>query len=62
MERPQPDLGLRLRVVSARLPEAADAADAELDEQQLLQRLHHSLDRLLNDPKRAIHHLEARAA
>ena len=60
-----PDLELRLRVVSARVPEvvaAAEAAGGEVDEQQLLQRLHHSLDRLLNDPKRAIHHLEVRTA
>ena len=60
-----PDLELRLRVVSARVPEvvaAAEAAGGEVDEQQLLQRLHLSLDRLMNDPKRAIHHLEVRAA
>lgn len=57
-----PDLELRLRVVSARVPEVAEAAGGELDEQQLLQRLHHCLDRLLGDPRRAIHHLEVRTA
>lgn len=59
-----PDLGLNLRVVSARVPdgdiEAADGGD--VDEQLLLQRLHRALDRLKADPRRAIHHLEQRTA
>ena len=57
-----PDMELRLRVVSARVPDVAEASGGEVDEQQLLQRLHQALDRLRNDPKRAIHHLEVRAA
>lgn len=61
-----PDLELRLRVVSARVPDPAtadgDDAEAEVDEQQVLHRLHRALDRLMADPKRAIHHLEPRVA
>jgi diguanylate cyclase (GGDEF)-like protein len=56
-----PDMELRLRVVSARVPElAAEAPERrEVDEQQVLQRLHQALDRLVNDPRRAIQHLGA---
>jgi diguanylate cyclase (GGDEF)-like protein len=59
-----PDLELRLRVVSAGVPDVAAEASgsSEVEEQKLLQRLHRALDRLMRDPKRAIHHLQARVA
>jgi len=58
-----PDLSLRLRVVSASAPNGAIelAPEGDIDEQRLLQRMNWALDRLLEDPKRVVHHLDARA-
>ena len=58
-----PDLTLRLRLVSAWVPNGAAelAREGGIDEQRLLQRMTRALDRLLEDPKKVVHHLEARA-
>lgn len=58
-----PDLPLRLRVVSALVPDGVIERSPEGpdDEQLLLQRLSWALDRLLEDPKKAVMHLEPRA-
>lgn len=59
-----PDLSLRFRVVTASAPDGAIEVTPEgnLDEQRLVQRMNRALDRLLEDPKRVVHHLEARTA
>ncbi|HSV45954.1 MAG TPA: 7TM diverse intracellular signaling domain-containing protein [Ramlibacter sp.] len=59
-----PDLSLRLRVVSAWVPDGVmeAASDGGIDEQRLLQRMNRALDRLLEDPKKVVSHLEPRAA
>lgn len=58
-----PDLSLRFRVVSASAPDGAIEITSEgsVDEQRLMQRMNWALDRLVEDPKRVVHHLEARA-
>jgi diguanylate cyclase (GGDEF)-like protein len=59
-----PDLPLRFRAVSAWAPDGAIEVTPEgaVDEQRLLQRLNWALDRLAEDPKKVVHHLEPRAA
>ncbi|WP_158289991.1 7TM diverse intracellular signaling domain-containing protein [Ramlibacter sp. WS9] len=54
------DLSLRFRVVSAGAPDGAIelAPEGDVDEQRLMQRLNWALDRLLEDPKKVVHHLE----
>jgi GGDEF domain-containing protein len=54
------DLPLRLRMVSAWVPDGAIELTPEgsLDEQLLMQRLNWALDRLLEDPKKVVHHLD----
>jgi diguanylate cyclase (GGDEF)-like protein len=58
-----PDLNLRLRVVSASAPNGAIelTPEGDIDEQRLIQRMNWALDRLLEDPRRVVHHLDARA-
>jgi two-component system, sensor histidine kinase LadS len=58
-----PDLVLRLRVVSASAPDGAIELTSlgDIDEQRLMQRMNWALDRLLEDPKKTVHHLEARS-
>jgi diguanylate cyclase (GGDEF)-like protein len=57
-----PDLSLRFRVVTASAPDGAIelSADAAQDEQRLMHRLHRTLDRLVGDARRVVHHLESR--
>jgi diguanylate cyclase (GGDEF)-like protein len=57
-----PDLSLRFRVVTASAPDGAIeiAPDGSVDEQRLMQRLNWALDQLVQDPKKVVHHLEAR--
>jgi diguanylate cyclase (GGDEF)-like protein len=57
-----PDLSLRFRVVSASAPDGAIEITPEgsVDEQRLMQRMNWALDRLVEDPKRVVHHLDAR--
>ncbi|HVZ42166.1 MAG TPA: 7TM diverse intracellular signaling domain-containing protein [Ramlibacter sp.] len=57
-----PDLALRFRAVSAWVPDAsAEAAPSSgVGEQVLMQMLNFALDRLLEEPKRVVHHLEPR--
>jgi diguanylate cyclase (GGDEF)-like protein len=59
-----PDLPLRFRAVSASAPDGAIEMTPEgsVDEQRLLQRLNWALDRLAEDPKKVVHHLEPRTA
>jgi len=59
-----PDLTLRLRVVSAWTPDGAIELTPEggIDEQLLMQRLNWALDRLVEDSKRVVHHLDSRMA
>ena len=54
------DLSLRFRVVSAGAPDGAIelTPEGDVDEQRLMQRLNWALDRLLEDPKKVVHHLE----
>ena len=56
------DMNLRMRVVSAAAPDGAIERTVEgvIDEQRLMQRLNWALDRLVEDPKKVVHHLEAR--
>lgn len=58
-----PDLNLRFRVVTAYVPDGAIELTPEgsLDEQRLLQRMSWTLDRLLEEPKKVVHHLDPRA-
>lgn len=58
------DLNLRFRVVTAAAPEGAILLtdDVNADEQRLMQRLHRLLDRLVDDPKRVVLHLEPAGA
>jgi two-component system, sensor histidine kinase LadS len=58
------DLSLRFRVVSAAAPDGAIelTPEGDVDEQRLMQRLNWTLDRLLEDPKKVVHHLDTRAA
>ena len=57
-----PDLSLRFRVVSTCAPEGALelTAEGDVNEQRLMQRLHRALDRLVEDPKKVVHHLETK--
>ncbi|MEO5671523.1 MAG: 7TM diverse intracellular signaling domain-containing protein [Ramlibacter sp.] len=57
-----PDLTLRLRVVTASAPDGAIELTPEggIDEQRLMQRMNWALDRLVEDPKKVVHHLDAR--
>lgn len=48
------DMPLRFRLVSAALP---DQADESLDDTRLMERLHHALDRLGDDPRKVVLHL-----
>jgi GGDEF domain-containing protein len=59
-----PDLSLRFRVITASAPDGAIELTSEgsVDEQRLVQRMNWALDRLIEDPKRVVHHLEARSA
>lgn len=59
-----PDLVLRFRVVTASAPNGAIelAEDGTIDEQKLMQRMNWALDRLLEEPRKVVHHLEPRAA
>lgn len=52
------DLALRFRLVSAALP---DEADGPVDDVRLVERLHHALDRLVEDQRRVVLHLPQRA-
>jgi diguanylate cyclase (GGDEF)-like protein len=54
-------LSLRLRVVSVWVPTSAAELTPEVstDDEVILQRLHATLDRLVEDPKRVVHHLES---
>lgn len=52
------DLSLRFRLVSAALPEEADGS---IDDARLMERLHHALDRLAEDPRKVVLHLPQRA-
>lgn len=56
------ELCLRFRVVSAWVPDAAVEFTPEggVDEQLLLQRLDAALDQLLEEPRKVVHHLDAR--
>lgn len=58
------DLPLRLRVVSAWVPDGAieRTPEGSVDEQLLMQRLNYALDRLLEEPKKVVHHLDSRVA
>jgi hypothetical protein len=53
---------LRFRVVSASAPDGAIERTEEggVDEQRLMQRMNWALDRLMEDPKKVVHHLEPR--
>jgi diguanylate cyclase (GGDEF)-like protein len=64
VHRLPPDLTLRFRVVSASAPNGAIELTPEgsVDEQRLMQRMNWALDRLVEDPKRVVHHLEPRTA
>lgn len=57
-------LSLRFRVVTASAPDGAIEVTPEgsFDEQRLMQRLNWALDRLVEDPKKVVHHLEPRGA
>jgi diguanylate cyclase (GGDEF)-like protein len=57
-----PDMSLRFRIVSAWVPDGAIevSPDGNIDEQRLLQRMNYALDQLLQEPKKVVHHLEAR--
>lgn len=59
-----PDLVLRFRVVTASAPNGAIelTEDGTIDEQRLMQRMNWALDRLLEEPKKVVHHLEPRTA
>jgi GGDEF domain-containing protein len=59
-----PDLSLRFRVITASAPDGAIELTSEgsVDEQRLVQRMNWALDRLVEDPKRVVHHLEVRSA
>jgi len=48
------DLALRFRLVSAALP---DEAYGSVDDAGLMERLHHALDRLADDPRKVVLHL-----
>jgi GGDEF domain-containing protein len=48
------ELALRLRLVSAAMP---DEADGSIDDTRLMERLHHALDRLADDPRKVVLHL-----
>ncbi len=52
------DLSLRFRLVTAALPEEADGS---IDDARLMERLHHALDRLADDPRKVVFHLPQRA-
>ena len=58
------DIILRFKLVSAFAPDGAIeiAPDGTVDEQLLLQRMNWALDRLAEDPKKVMLHLEQRAA
>ena len=58
-----PDLSLRFRVVSACAPDGAVevTSEGDVDEQRLMQRMNWALDRLVEDPKKVLHHLEPRS-
>jgi hypothetical protein len=58
------DLVLRFRVVSASAPDGAIelTPDGNLDEQRLMQRMNWALDRLMEDPRKVVHHLEPHPA
>jgi len=64
MDEMAPHLNLRFRVVSAGAPDGAIelATDGSVDEQLLMQRMNWALDRLLEEPKKVVHHLELQAA
>ncbi|HET6828189.1 MAG TPA: hypothetical protein VFH35_05900, partial [Ramlibacter sp.] len=57
-----PDLPLRFRVVSAWVPDGTVERinEGPIDEAILMQRLQWALDRLLEESRRTVHHLEAR--
>jgi GGDEF domain-containing protein len=48
------DMALRFRLVSAAMP---DEADGSVDDARLMERLHHALDRLADDPRKVVLHL-----
>jgi GGDEF domain-containing protein len=48
------DMALRFRLVSAAMP---DEADGSVDDNRLMERLHHALDRLADDPRKVVLHL-----
>jgi diguanylate cyclase (GGDEF)-like protein len=58
-----PDLSLRFRVVTASAPNGAIELTPEgsVDEQRLMQRMNWALDRLVEDPRKVVLHLEARS-
>lgn len=64
VSRLPPDLSLRFRVVSAGAPDGAIELTPEgsVDEQRLMQRMNWALDRLVQDSKRVVYHLEPRSA
>lgn len=57
-------LQLRFRVATATVPDERMtlADDGHMDELAVLQRLEEALDRLLEDPRRVVHHLDPRTA
>lgn len=61
---PPAQLDLRFRVVSAWAPDGTSERTAEGDagEQPLMQHLEHALDRLLEEPKKVVSHLDLRKA
>jgi two-component system, sensor histidine kinase LadS len=58
------DLNLRFRVVTAWVPDGAieeSSVGGTVDETRMMQRMNWALDRLVEDPKRVVLHLEARS-
>ena len=58
------DLVLRFRVVTAGAPDGAIelTPEGDIDEQRLMQRMNWALDRLMEEPKKVVHHLDPRPA
>jgi GGDEF domain-containing protein len=63
VDRLPPDLNLRFRVVTAWAPDGAieQSVEGMIDEARLVQRMNWALDRLVEDPKKVVLHLEARS-
>jgi GGDEF domain-containing protein len=64
VSRLPPDLVLRFRVVTAGAPDGAIelTPEGDVDEQRLMQRMNWALDRLMQEPKKVVHHLDPRSA